>query len=287
MKLLFWLFFLSACSAATPSEDPSVSTIDRAGNELYLLAPVERVVSLAPSITQIIEDIGAAPLLVGADTWSEHPDLPQLDMVTPDLEVLLSLQPDLVLASGLSFGPGSQSLLQLQEAGIAVARIPTSSSLREIEKDIVFIATILGLETEGQRLIEEMETQLSTLRVTSANEPVRVLFEISPLPEIFSFGHGVFLNELIEIAGGENVLSFYEGWLAVSEETAVDLNPEVIFTSVEFIDDPVGEILARPAWQGVDAVKYGRVFQIDNELSSQANHRVVGALRQMLEAIGE
>ena len=110
-------------------------------------------------------------------------------------------------------------------------------------------------------------------------------FEISAAPYCYSFGEGVFLNEMIDLIGAENVLAGQEGWLSVEEESVVSANPDVILTNVNYIEDPVGEILARPGWEGVTAVQNGGVHTIDNKTSSLPNENIVQALKEMAKAV--
>ena len=102
---------------------------------------------------------------------------------------------------------------------------------------------------------------------------------------MYSFGSGVFLNEMIELIGAENVLAGQEGWLPVEAETIVAADPDVILTNVNYIDDPVAEILGRSGWEGMSAVQNEQVFYIDNMASSLSNQNVVKALDQMAKAV--
>ena len=112
-----------------------------------------------------------------------------------------------------------------------------------------------------------------------------VLFEIAPSPSIYSFGKGTFLHEMLEVIGAENVLADQESWVAVSEESAIAANPDVILTNVNYTADPVGEAKAAEGWSEVNAVKNDQIFQIDNAASSLPNHHVVDALIQMAVAV--
>ena len=116
-------------------------------------------------------------------------------------------------------------------------------------------------------------------------EKKTVYFEISAAPYMYSFGNGVFLNEMIELIGTANILSGQDGWLSVEGETVVAADPDVIFTNVNYLDDPVAEILGRDGWAGVTAVVNRDVYYIDNMASSLPNQNIVVALRQMAEAL--
>ena len=102
---------------------------------------------------------------------------------------------------------------------------------------------------------------------------------------MYSFGTGVFLNEMIELIGAENILAAQEGWLGVEEESVVQANPDVILTNVNYIDDPVQEIKDRSGWDVLTAVQNGAVYYIDNMASSLPDQNVIKALEQMAKAI--
>ena len=102
---------------------------------------------------------------------------------------------------------------------------------------------------------------------------------------MYSFGSGVFLNEMIELIGAENILADQEGWLRVEGETIAEANPDVILTNVNYLEDPVGEILSRSGWEGMSAIQNKQVYSIDNMSSSLGNQNIVKALDQMAKAV--
>jgi len=108
---------------------------------------------------------------------------------------------------------------------------------------------------------------------------------VAALPDIYSFGNGTFLNEMIETIGAKNVLANEKGWLPVTEEAAIAAKPEVILTNVNYMKDPAKEILARKNWESVPAVQNKEVFEIDNMSSSLPNNHITKALKQMAKAV--
>ncbi|MCL1950483.1 MAG: ABC transporter substrate-binding protein [Turicibacter sp.] len=291
------LAVLAACGNAPTTEvvqsgRNTISMVDPLGNNIEVLENAETIVSLAPAITQVLIDLGAADRIVVVDTWTAgqmdgFDQLPQLDMMAPDMETLLALAPELVLAGEVSFGMDGDIFQPLMDAGIAVAQIPTSNSIQAIKEDVQFIADVVGLHDEGAMLLDDMQSAIDeiTSLTQDVEEPKRVLFEISPLPDIFSFGTGTFLNEMLELAGAVNVFSDQQGWLPVTEEAAVAANPDVILTNVDFLEDPVSEILGRSGWTHVAAIENGAVHYVDNGYTSLPNHRIVNGLREMAKAI--
>ena len=275
-------------ASATLAEAP---TEDRAGNAIALPAEINSIVSLAPATTQIIESLGLTDKLVGVDTQSPLyvaglDELPQFDMMAPDIEQIAALEPDIVFASGISYLDGDP-FAALEDMGICVVDIPSSTSIAAVGEDVLFTAQCLGMADEGQALVDEMNATIDEIAAIGATieDKKTVLFEISALPSIYSFGTGTFLDEMIALIGAENAFGDQEGWIAVAEEDAVASNPDVILTSVNYIDDPVGEILGRAGWESVTAVANGDVYYIDNGASSLPNHHIVDALIEMAVAV--
>lgn len=291
----------SSTPSGSSSQGPSVSqsvgtrpTTDRAENPIILPEEVKVIVSLAPASTQVLCDLGLADRIAAVDTNSPAyaPDLGenvlQFDILDPDLEQLIALSPDLILVSNISSQGGDDIFRPLRDAGICVAEIPTSNTLADVMLDVQFIADCAGASEAGQGLVSAMQADLDAVSAIgkTITEPKTVLFEISPLPYLYSFGSGVYLDEMLTLIGAKNVLGDQEGWVPVTEESAVAANPDVILTSDNFSGgDPVAEILARPGWEHVAAVETQQVYYIDNGASSLPNHHVAQALKEMARAI--
>lgn len=267
-------------------------TADRAGNEISVPTEITKVISMAPSTSQVLEELGLTDLLVAVDTQTayymeETAELPQFDMMTPDCESILSLDPDIVFVTGMSYLGAEDPYAELVEAGICVVQIPSSESIAAIQEDILFISECFGMSDEGTAIVDGMNDIINEISAIgeTITEKKTVLFEISCLPDIYSFGNGVFLNEMLNLIGAENIFADQESWIAVTEESAIAANPDVILTSVNYIEDPVAEILGREGWENVEAIKNGAVAYIDNGYSGLPNHNVVLALKEMAKAV--
>ena len=267
---------------------------DRAGNPIGGPEEVDSIISLAPATTQILCDLGLADEIVAVDTNSPmyaeglSGDVMQFDMMEPDLEQILNAEPDIIFVSSMSSQGGDDIFAGIREAGICVAEIPTSNTIEDVKKDVQFTADCVGKSEEGAALVADMEAVIDEVSAIGQNieEKKTVLFEISPVPYLYSFGTGVYLNEMIELIGAQNVLGDQEGWISVTEESAVAADPDVILTSDNFSNsDPVAEILGRAGWENVTAVKEGQAYYIDNAASSLPNHHIVDALKEMAKAV--
>jgi len=294
LTIIVLMFALSiiGCKAEKGKE-----IIDRAGITVKINAPINRIVSTAPSNTEIIADLGQAHKLVAIDKHSANiaglpANLPLLDFFYPDAEVIINLEPDIIIASGHNpTGTGEDPFRLMREMGIPVVYLSMSKSIDDIYKDIEFIADILQTHTRGEELINSMKAQISEISLSAERRAAQiesrrtVYFEISAAPDMMSFGRDSFINDMISVIGARNIFE-NEDWLVTpGAEAIIDRNPDVILTNVNYIDDPIGEIKSRPGFAHINAVINDRVYQIDNDSSSRPSSRIVLALRQMSEAV--
>lgn len=308
---LLLVFSLAACGGTPASSAPSASaptssaapsssvaasalpTQDRAGNPITLPEEIGSIISLAPSITQTLMHLGLTDKIIAVDTQSAltveglPEGLPTVDIMSPDAEVLIALAPDVIFATSLSMPGSEEPLAPVAETGIVIAYVPTAATIADIREDIAFFAAATGTAAKGETIVAEMDTAIDALKETAAGitEKKTVYFEIAAAPSAYSTGGGTYLNEMIEIVGGENIFASQDGWLPVTEEDLVSKNPDVIFTNVNYIDNPVQEILDRAALKNVTAVQQSQVYAINNMASSLPNEYIVIAMQEMADAL--
>jgi iron complex transport system substrate-binding protein len=254
---------------------------------------LDRIISGAPSNTQIIAGLGLGDRLIAVDIFSTgiegvRADAVQIDFGSPDAEVLVGLSPDLIIAAGINmFGAGEDAFKLINDSGIPVFYIPTSTSIEEIYKDIEFIARLLEVETKGDALVKDMKDQVNEIAAISAGitDKASVYFEISPAPYLYSMGRETFINEMMEIVGAKNIFDDVTGWIAPSAESIIERNPDVILSNIDYMEDPIGEIKSRDGFGNISAVRNNRVYLIDANASSQPTHHVALALKQIAKAV--
>ena len=280
-------------SASGCSANKSREIIDRSGRKVTINGPISRIVSTAPSNTEIIAGLGMAHNLVAIDRHSANVDgipegLAQLDFFYPDAEVIINLEPDIIIASGHNpTGSGEDPFRLLGEAGIPVVYISMSRSINDIYRDIAFIAELLQVQKKGEELIDLMKAQIA--EITQKTEIIEnrrtVYFEISAAPDMMTFGKNSFINDMIGVIGARNIFE-NDNWLvSPGAESIIDRNPDIILTNVNYIDDPVSEIKNRPGFDHINAVINNRVYQIDTDSSVRSSSRIILALRQMAGAV--
>lgn len=281
-------------SAETSGAAPDLPTVDPSGAAISVPETIESVVVLAPSLTETVIALGQGDKIIGCDLNSVGieglpANIATFDTVNPDVEQLMALSPDVLLVGSLSLYDQEAPYQPLISAGVCVICVPTSNSIAGVKSDLQFLASVFGAKEAGETVLSALNTELDRLSAIAATIPEgerkRVYFEISAAPYMYSCGSDVYLTEMIEWIGAENILAGQTGWLSVEAETVVAADPDVILTNVNYLDDPVQEILARDGWAGVKAIDNGDVYYIDNMSSSLPNQNIVVAMRQMAEAI--
>ena len=292
------MMLLASCTGgnATPpkseGQNSKLPAKDRAGNEISIPNEINKIISISPGNTEILIELGFGDKIIAVDEYSKDIEglpqgIPLFDIMTPDAEKMVALEPDIIYTTGMVMAEGNDPYKPIKDMGICVAYIPASLSIEGIYEDILFIANSLNAEEKGVDLVNSMIRKIEeTEKIGSSIEDKKtVYFELAAAPTLFSFGKGGFLNEMIEIIGAKNVLSEYDWWISVSEEIVITSDPDVIITNVDYVENPVEEIKSRSGWENMKAVKNDDVYYVDNYATSHSNHNIIIGLEQMARAI--
>lgn len=282
------MFVISGCS----SQQDRIVT-DREGTEVNIPTKIEKIISTAPSNTEVLMALGLGDKLVAIDKYSAdiegiNTELPQIDFSNPDAETIIGLEPDIVIASGHNKTGSTEDPFKLiSEAGIPVVYIPSSDSIDGIYKDIEFIAEVVNEESKGQEIIDDMKAKVDEIKAIgdTITDKKSVYFEIAPAPNLYSFGQSTFLNEMIEIVGAKNIFANEDGWISPTAEAVIDANPDVIITNAEYMENATDEIKSRDAWENINAVKNNEVYLVNKNASSRPSQNAIKALEEMAKAI--
>jgi len=276
------LVVLVLLGLAASAQKYPVTVVDDRGFEIRIeRQPSRIVVAGVPLYTEILIDLGALDRLIAVAESPDNPpevaDFPTVGpSFSPNVEVILSLEPDLVLGPG-DWG-GERSKLEL--AGITVLTTPLISSIPDIFSTIRTVGTVLGLREGAEVLIGQIAEEIITIEAsTLAEETVRAAFLYASVPDTppYAAGSSAVENELILRAGGRNVFCDVQGFPQVSLEEIVSRDPEVIFTAPSQIENITSNTLLKI----VSAVKNGRVYGVN--AAGITSTRVAGALKQMSE----
>lgn len=269
---------------------------DREGNEFNVPKEVNTIISTAPSNTEVLVALGLADKLVAVDKYSADvegisEELPKIDFRNPDAEAIIALNPDIVIASGHNKVGDEDPFALIKEAGIPVAYIPSSYSIDGIYEDIEFIANLTNTEKKGKELVDSMKKEVEKIKAIGdkITDKKNVYFEIGAGSELYTFGNGTFLNELIETVGATNIFADENSWITVTPEAVIDANPDVILANSPGTNEAgltaIEDIESRDGWDTITAVQNGDVYSIDNNASSRPSQNVIKALKEIARAI--
>ncbi len=264
------------CGCASGADEPS---------EDYIL------VSTAADITEIIDGLGYGENIALADVYSSgigsvRSDVCTMDYLNPDVEAIIALEPDCVFVSGSSTDGTVDPYSSLLEAGIRVVYIPTAESIQGIKDNISAIAAEIDASEKAEELNSSIDEAIENAKKRAeGKEQVSVYFEISAAPWLYTFGNGTFLDEIVTACGGKNIYSAEHGWISNSEETVIAADPEVIITNVMYDGYDYNEILSRPGWDVISAVKNSRVYSVDANATSRGSQNIVKGIEQISKAI--
>jgi len=253
-----------------------------------IAAPAQRIVSLAPDLTELVYAAGAGAQMVGADTYSYYPaaakKLPRIgDAFRVDLERLVALKPDLVLA--WKGGTPLTVIERLRSLGLHVLVIG-NGQLTDIAHNLELIGKLTGHQGEADVAAQKFLEGLEALRRQYAGDvPVRVFYEISSTP-LYTVGGRQIISHMIELCGGRNIFSDLKELAAsVSLENVLARDPQAIVTGS---DEGVVERLKEwQRWPQISAVRTDSLFTISSDLLARATPRILQGGKQLCEDLEE
>lgn len=274
------LILLALMSSAAATRYPLTVT-DDLGRSVTLRQEPKRIIAMLPSHTETLIAIGAGDRLVAVDRYSNYPRavtdrLPKVGSAfQPNLEAIVALKPDLVLADESS---GSRLTDKLAAAGLTVYG-GTAQTYNEVFEKIAVLGKLTNREASATRLVTGMRNDLNALQRSVAGRPkVSVYYEVDPSP--YSVGPNSFIGTLIAKAGGSTIVPAALGYFPkIDPELIVKSNPQVV------IGVTLPDARKRPGWTGLSAVRQSRVYKPADEerdALSRPGPRLVTALRTLI-----
>ncbi|MBA2880762.1 iron complex transport system substrate-binding protein [Desulfosalsimonas propionicica] len=259
--------------------------MDHTGRKVRVPDDPVRVVSLAPSITEIVYSLNCEQRLVGATQYSDYPaeagNLPSVgSYVYLDLEKIVSLKPDLCIA--IKDGNPLRIIRRLEEMNIAVYAV-NPRDLDSVMKTISDIGKILGTEQRAGEVVSDMDQRMAAVskKVDSVSHRPGVFFEIGVDP-IVSAGSNTFINELIQKAGGCNLAGGHPGYPRYSVEDVLALAPEIIIVTSMDRQKVFDRVLQQwQQWEELPAVADDRIHLVDSNLYDRPSPRLVKGLEEL------
>jgi iron complex transport system substrate-binding protein len=283
MNLVLALALLLAAGWPPPGHAASGAAFplqirDALGRAVIISAPPRRIVSVAPSITEALFVLGVGGRLVGIGDADNYPPLgmrgkPRVGGVILDVERILSLRPDLVV--------GVASLQRAQLERLIRVRLPVLAVEAHSLEETLAQITLLGRVTDAVPAAERV-LRLLRARIDAVSRGVRGL----PRPRVYveiwgeppqTAAAGTFIDDLLRRARGTNLFADLRGWPQISPEAVLRRNPQVVLLTYP----GARRLLGRPGWARVEAVRRGRVYELDPDLVSRPGPRLVDGLEQI------
>lgn len=265
--------------------------IDGSGDEVLIPSKPERIVSLAPSVTEILYYVNATDRLVGVDSYSDYPEwvaearnngslVDVGGFFNPSVEAILSAQPDLVI--GVAGVTAHQQVKQILKAyGIPVILLP-QSSLNDIKKSLLIVGRATGNIEEAVKAAMQFESDLSRIKLANYTSTPKVAL-IVWLNPIWVTGNNTFQSEAIYWAGGVNVFANYTGWGTISAEQLLEASPDIIIgvgvnktAIISLLEEELGDSANQ-----IPAIANDRVYCIGYPYSDMLNRpspRIINAI---------
>jgi len=286
--LLLAALLLGACAPAAPAASATTIT-DGLGREISLDEPAQSIISLSPPFTEILFAIGAGDLLAARDSFSDYPEdalgLPDIGggFAEYDLESMVALEPDLVLAGDIQTPELVQSI---EDLGLKVFYINNPASLEEMLETIRTIGVISGHGAEADHVVGSLEARIQAVDDTLAeiDAPVTLFYELdaSDPAKPYTPGPGSFYSHLIQRAGGENIGDeLGTEWAQASVEFLLVKDPQYIILGDAMWGVTPESVASRPGWDALSAVQTGRVLPFDDNLMARIGPRQVDGLEAL------
>ncbi|MBM9604453.1 ABC transporter substrate-binding protein [Desulfopila inferna] len=283
--LLIYFFFLTLTVAPLCAR----LVVDQTGEKIELPAGPTRVLSLAPSLTEMVYSLEAEDKLVGATRYSNFPaaakKLPRVgSYVQLDLERIVAIKPDLCIA--IKDGNPRRTVDAIKALGIPVFAIDPRS-IEQIMEAFLLLGDILGVSKKAEELVSDMEHRLLLVKekVASSRTRPRVFFQIADSP-IVSAGKDSYIDRIITLAGGSNLAGSLTEYPRFSWENIMLLQPEVVLISS--MAGGKSPDLLKASWQRwseIPAVKSNRIYVVNADLFNRPTVRLITGLEILAEIL--
>ncbi len=310
--LLTLLIALMAAGACAPQPAPTVDSspsevvatqavateavssrtlVDGLGREITLDEPAQRIVSLAPSNTEILFAIGAGPQVVGRDEFSDYPvEAASIESVGGSFgeynaEAILALEPDLVLAAEINT---PELVNQLEGLGLTVYYLKNPTSLEEMYDNLEIVGQLTGRDVV--ELVDSLKARVAAVdeKIAPLSSRIPVFYEIDATDpsKPWTYGPGTFGSQLIERAGGYNIGDIAsDPYPQLSIEQVVASNPSIIILGDSMWGVTPEAVKGRAGWETIPAVVSDKIYPFDDSLVSRPGPRLVDGLEQLAKLL--
>jgi iron complex transport system substrate-binding protein len=284
MIILAAALLLTACATART---------DGLNRNVKLSGTPERIVSLAPSNTEILFAVGAGKQVVGRDSFSDYPPEAKSakdiggSMGKYNTEAIVALHPDLVLAGEINT---PELVNSLQQLGLTVYYLPNPTTLEAMYANLETVGQLTGHQSQAGTLVNALKQRVAVVdaKIKPLNSSPSVYYELDATDPTkpYTAGPGTFVDLIISRAGGTNIgKSLTSMWPQISLEKLVVANPAVIILGDSAYGTTPASVKQRSGWSGLAAVQTGQIYPFDDNLVSRPGPRLVDGLEALAKLL--
>jgi iron complex transport system substrate-binding protein len=274
---------LAALLLMSAAQALAVESVDILGDEIQLARPAQRIISLAPHITELLFAAGVGARIVGADAWSDYPpaarDIARIgDSSRIDLERVLALKPDLVVA--WDSGNPRADIARLRRLGVPVF-ISEPRHLQDIADDLRKLGHLTGADASAEAAARAFEARVDALRAKYAEQPpLRVFYQISAQP-LMTVNDAHLISTLLALCGGRNIFADLTTLApAVSTEAVLGADPDVIIAGT-WPGEPDSAFETWKRWPQMSAVRHDRLYTVPADEMHRAAPRLLDGAQKV------
>lgn len=253
----------------------------------------KRIVSLMPSNTEILYELGLGKDVVGVSTVDDYPKdvkkgKEQFNTMNLNKEALLKVKPDLILAHESQKGTSKKVLDSLEKNGVKVVYVKDAQSLDQTYETFKQIGKVSGREHEANELIDETKHNVEKVikSVPRHHRSQSVFMEVSSKPEIYTAGKHTFFDDMLAQLDAKNSFSNIEGWKPVDKESIIKKNPDILISTEGLSKSDYYKVIKkRDGFRQIKAVKNGRIETVNGDEISRPGPRIDEGLKQLRDAI--
>ncbi|QFR06180.1 ABC transporter substrate-binding protein [Staphylococcus haemolyticus] len=253
----------------------------------------KRIVSLMPSNTEILYELGLGKDVVGVSTVDDYPKdvkkgKKQFNTMNLNKEALLKVKPDLILAHESQKGTSKKVLDSLEKNGVKVVYVKDAQSLDQTYETFKQIGKVTGREHEANELIDETKHNVEKVikSVPRHHRSQSVFMEVSSKPEIYTAGKHTFFDDMLSQLDAKNSFSNIEGWKPVDKEGIIKKNPDILISTEGLSKSDYYKVIKkRDGFRQIKAVKNGRIETVNGDEISRPGPRIDEGLKQLRDAI--
>jgi iron complex transport system substrate-binding protein len=270
-----------------------IKLTDGLGRSVELAAPAQRIISIAPSNTEILFALGAGKQVVGREEMSDYPaeakDVTSIGSVFQKLntEAIVALKPDLVLAAEIN---SPEQVKALEDLKLNVYYLQNPKTFDELYTNLETVGALTGRSAEAAKLNEALKARYDAVikKLAAAKDAPTVFYEIDATDPTkpYTSGPGTFIDLVIGLAAGKNIgAELKNAFAQISSEELVKQNPDIIVLGDALYGVTPESVAQRPGWSALSAVKDKQVLAFDDNLISRPGPRLIDGLEQMAKLV--